>query len=101
MSYNGVDHSQTDKQMNEEKVKQLLKELLEEIGQGDNSDEELLESAQRLQSDIDSLLNPDVDSSDNTIMDDMIALEARFASNHPVAEKIVRELVNSLSRIGI
>ena len=87
--------------MNEAKVKQLLKELLEEISQGDNSDEELLESAQRLQSDVDSLLNPDVDSSDNTIMDDMIALEARFASNHPVAEKIVRELVNSLSRIGI
>ena len=87
--------------MNEEKVKQLLEELLEEIAQGDNPDEELLESAQRLQSDIDSLLNPDVDSSDNTVMDDMIALEAQFASNYPVAEKIIRELVNSLSRIGI
>ena len=87
--------------MNEEKVKQLLKELLEEIAQGENPDEELLESAQRLQSDIDSLLNPDIDTSDNTIMDDMIALEAQFATNYPVAEKIVRELVNSLSRIGI
>ncbi|PCI75799.1 MAG: hypothetical protein COB20_12075 [SAR86 cluster bacterium] len=87
--------------MNEEKVKQLLKELLEEIGQGENPDEVLLGSAQRLQSDIDSLLNPDVDSSDNTVMDDMIALEAQFASSYPVAEKIVRELVNSLSRIGI
>lgn len=87
--------------MNEEKVKQLLQELLEEIGQGENPDEELLGSAQRLQSDIDSLLNPDVDSSDNTVMDDMIALEAQFATNYPVAEKIVRELVNSLSRIGI
>tara|TARA_B110000858_G_scaffold77483_1_gene89766 strand:- start:4554 stop:4817 length:264 start_codon:yes stop_codon:yes gene_type:complete len=87
--------------MNEEKVKQLLEELLKEIRQGDNPDEELLESAQRLQSDIDSLLNPDVDSSDNTVMDDMIALEAQFASSYPVAEKIIRELVNSLSRIGI
>lgn len=87
--------------MNEEKVKQLLKELLEEIGQGENPDEELLGSAQRLQSDIDSLLNPDVDSSNNTVMDDMIALEAQFATNYPVAEKILRELVNSLSRIGI
>jgi hypothetical protein len=87
--------------MNEEKVKQLLKELLEEIGQGKNPDEELLGSALRLQSDIDSLLNPDVDSSDNTVMDDMIALEAQFATSYPVAEKILRELVNSLSRIGI
>ncbi len=87
--------------MNEEKVKQLLEELLEEIGQGENPDEKLLDSAQQLQSDINSLLNPDVDSSDNTVMDDMIALEAQFATSYPVAEKIVRELVNSLSRIGI
>ena len=87
--------------MNEAKVKQLLKELLEEIAQGENPDQELLGSAQRLQSDIDSLLNPDVDSADNTVMDDMISLEAQFATNYPVAEKIVRELVNSLSRIGI
>ena len=87
--------------MNEEKVKQLLKELLEEIAQGENPDQELLGSAQRLQSDIDSLLNPDVDSADNTVMDDMISLEAQFSTNYPVAEKIVRELVNSLSRIGI
>jgi|TARA_B110000483_G_C18189328_1_gene540290 predicted nuclease with TOPRIM domain len=87
--------------MNEEKVKQLLKELLEEIAQSENPDQELLGSAQRLQSDIDSLLNPDVDSADNTVMDDMISLEAQFATNYPVAEKIVRELVNSLSRIGI
>jgi len=74
---------------------------LEEIAQGENPDQELLGSAQRLQSDIDSLLNPDVDSADNTVMDDMISLEAQFATNYPVAEKIVRELVNSLSRIGI
>ncbi len=87
--------------MNEKRVKQLLKELLDEIGQSDNADEELLASAQQLQADVDALLNPDVDTSDNTVMDDMIALEAQFAANYPVAEKIVRELVNSLSRIGI
>lgn len=87
--------------MNEERVKLLLKELLDEINQSEDQDEDLLESAKRLESDIDALLNPDVDSSDNTVMDDMIALEARFATNYPVAEKIVRELVNSLSRIGI
>ncbi len=87
--------------MNEERVKLLLKELLEEINQSEEQDEELLASAKRLESDIDALLNPDVDSSDNTVMDDMIALEAQFATNYPVAEKIVRELVNSLSRIGI
>lgn len=87
--------------MNEEKVKQLLKELLVEIKQGETHEEELLASAQQLESDIDALLNPEVDTSGNTVMDDVVALEARFAANYPVAEKNVRELVNSLSRIGI
>lgn len=87
--------------MNEARIKQLLNELLDEIKQGENQDEELLASTQRLEADIDALLNPEVDTSDNTVMDDMIALEAQFATNYPVAEKIVRELVNSLSRIGI
>ena len=87
--------------MNEEKVKQLLKELLVEIKQDETHDEELLASAQQLELDIDALLNPEVDTSDNTVMDDVVALEARFAANYPVAEKIVRELVDSLSRIGI
>ena len=87
--------------MNEQRVKQLLKELLEEMNRGEDQDEELIASAQRLESDIDALLDPEVDSSENTVMDDMVALEARFASSYPVAEKIIRELVNSLSRIGI
>jgi hypothetical protein len=35
------------------------------------------------------------------VLDDAIALEASFAAEYPVAEKIIRELINSLSRIGI
>jgi hypothetical protein len=55
----------------------------------------------QLESDIDDLVNPEVDSAENTVMDDAIALEAIFAVNHPVAEKLIRELINTLSRIGI
>jgi hypothetical protein len=46
-------------------------------------------------------VDPAVDSDENTVLDDAIALEAVFAASHPVAEKIIRELINSLSRIGI
>ncbi len=97
----GVTLTHAEVYMNEERVKLLLKELLDEINQSEEKDDELIESAKRLEADIDALLNPDVDSSDNTVMDDLIALEAQFATNYPVAEKIMRELVNSLSRIGI
>jgi hypothetical protein len=34
-------------------------------------------------------------------MDDAIALEASFANIHPVAERLIREFINSLSRLGI
>jgi hypothetical protein len=36
-----------------------------------------------------------------SLMDDAIALEASFANTHPVAERLIREFINSLSRLGI
>ena len=67
----------------------------------DSVDEALLTSIRSLESNIGDLVDPTVDSSENTVLDDAIALEAVFAASHPVAEKIIRELINSLSRIGI
>lgn len=36
-----------------------------------------------------------------SLLEEAVALEALFAAEHPAAEKILRELVNSLSRLGI
>ena len=36
-----------------------------------------------------------------SLVEDASALEALFAVEHPVAEKLLRELINSLSRLGI
>ena len=36
-----------------------------------------------------------------SLLEEAVALEALFAAEHPVAEKMLRELVNSLSRLGI
>jgi hypothetical protein len=51
--------------------------------------------------DIEELTDPDVESDSASMLDDAIALEARFAASHPVAEKTIRELINTLSKIGI
>lgn len=87
--------------MSEQRVKESMKELMSELDSTENVDQATTEAAKRLESDIHDLVNPEVDSSENTVMDDAISLEASFAANHPVAEKIVRELINTLSRIGI
>ena len=87
--------------MSEQRIKELLAELRGELQRTEGIDEALLTSVRTLESNIGDLVDPTVDSSENTVLDDAIALEAVFAASHPVAEKIIRELINSLSRIGI
>ena len=87
--------------MSEQRIKELLEELRGELQRTDGVDEALITSVRTLESNIGDLVDPKVDSSENTVLDDAIALEAVFAASHPVAEKIIRELINSLSRIGI
>lgn len=85
--------------MSQERVKQLLSELRAELASADTFDEETLELARKLDQDMDLM----IDKSEPLVpeLEDAIALEARFAASHPVAERIVRELVAVLSRMGI
>lgn len=87
--------------MSEQRLRQLMAELVAELDKTEGVDQELKATIKRLEGDIDDLVDPDTDSTENTVLDDAIALEARFAATYPVAEKILRELINSLSRIGI
>ena len=87
--------------MSEQRIKELINELIKELESTDGVAEEAVSVARQLEGKIDDLVNPEVDTSENTILDDSIALEASFAASHPVAEKLIRELINTLSRIGI
>ncbi|MBL6745017.1 MAG: DUF4404 family protein [Pseudomonadales bacterium] len=87
--------------MSEQRIKELINELIKELESTDGVAEEAVSVARQLEGKIDDLDNPEVDTSQNTILDDAIALEASFAASHPVAEKLIRELINTLSRIGI
>lgn len=86
--------------MTQEKIKRLLDQLQSELKKTDEMDEETLALVRRLDENIDELIES-VEQQNSPILDDAIALEARFAANHPVAEKLLRELIDSLSRIGI
>jgi hypothetical protein len=57
--------------MSQEKIKALLQELQQELSETSQVDA------------------------------DTLALEARFAANHPVAERLIREVIDTLGRIGI
>lgn len=85
--------------MTQDRVKTLLTQLKAELSKAEDLDEETLALAQQLDSDIDALLERQEPNSPE--MENAIALEARFAANHPVAERIVREIIATLGRIGI
>ncbi len=87
--------------MSEQRIKELMSELVSELEKTESISEETVSVARKLESDIHDFVNPATETSENTILDDAIALEASFAARHPVAEKAIRELINSLSRIGI
>lgn len=72
-------------------------QLQEELDKSRTVDAETLAMVRKLDRGIDDLL----DDQYSPVMEDAIALEARFAAQHPVAERILRELIDNLGRIGI
>ncbi len=85
--------------MSEQHLKELMAELIAELQRTEGVDVDTLALANKLNDGIHELEDSDNDS--QSMLDDAVALEARFAATHPVAEKTIRELINTLSRIGI
>ncbi|MCB1664289.1 MAG: DUF4404 family protein [Pseudomonadales bacterium] len=86
--------------MSQEKLRSLLTQLQQEIARGDELDEETLALVRQLNDNVDALIESAEDVN-APVMDDAIALEARFAATHPMAERVLRELIDTLGRIGI
>jgi hypothetical protein len=87
--------------VSEDRIKTLLAELLAELEKTSSVDRETVVRMRKLEKDIKDLVDPDIDSRENTVLEDAIQMEASFAARHPMAEKIIRELINNLSKIGI
>jgi hypothetical protein len=83
----------------QDRVKFLLKELNQELASADNLDEDTLELARQLERDMEQLIERSEPVAAE--LENAIALEARFAATHPVAERILRELIAVLGRMGI
>lgn len=84
--------------MSKERINELLAQLREEIRKSDVD-----EDVEKLMSDIDAELggvadeNADIDA----VLEQAKKLEANFATQHPTAERVVREVIDLLVRMGI
>jgi ATP phosphoribosyltransferase len=85
--------------MNKERVERLLKELRQELDAAE-VDVETQSLASALDADIQALLASKKSPTD-TLLKQAKAVEVRFAVEHPMAERILRELVDTLARIGV
>jgi hypothetical protein len=88
--------------MNDTNLKELLNQLHEALEKTDSVDAETLEQVRELDEEVNRLLDSGsvTDEFDN-VMDQARAVETRFAVDHPVAERFLREIIESLSKVGI
>jgi len=87
--------------MSNDKIRELLTKLHDEIEQTD-LDAGTHALIQELDSDIHKLLDPNAQQTDSrSIVGTAQKLEADFATDHPVAERVIREIVDTLVRMGV
>lgn len=83
-----------------EKLKSLLQELKSELRDAKNADEETRDLMLSLDTQLQAVLNTS-SPIDPTIEDTLTELESRFAVDHPIAERCVREILDALNKMGI
>ena len=83
--------------MSKERLSELLTELSTELHEAGDVDDETRELLGALHEDIDRLTA----EAQPSAVDRAQHLESRFAANHPVAERIAREIADLLAKMGI
>jgi len=87
--------------MSTEQIKELLAKLQEEIHKTE-LDDETRSLVRQLDTDIHGLLAAEADQAETgSVVTRAKELEANFATDHPTAERFMREVIDVLVRMGI
>ena len=87
--------------MSNKEIRQLLAKLHDEL-QETEVDADTRSSLRELDSDIHDLLNSSTSKPDtNLVLERAKLLEAKFAINHPTVERFMREVIDTLAKIGV
>ena len=87
--------------MSNDKIRELLTQLHNEL-ETTEVDDDTRSLIRTLDEDIHDLINPETTRSDSgPIVETANKLDAEFAAKHPLAERIVREIVETLARMGV
>ncbi len=87
--------------MSNEKIRELLAKLHDEV-QKTEVDADTRSSLRELDSDIHDLLNSSTPEPNITfVLERAKLLEAQFAIGHPTVERFMREVIDTLVKIGV
>jgi len=88
--------------MNDKSLKELLNSLHQALENTEKVDPETLELVRELDEDINRLVESgSADDEFDNVVDRAKSVETRFAVDHPVAERFLREIIDTLSKVGI
>ena len=88
--------------MNDKNLKELLNSLHAVLEKTDEVDPETLELVRNLDEEINRLVESGSSEGDfDNVVDQAKSVETRFAVDHPVAERFLREIIDALSKVGI
>lgn len=87
--------------MSNEKIRELLARLQDEV-QDTELDADTRSSLRDLDADIHELLDSATSEQKiSSVTERAKLLEAQFAINHPTAERFIREVIDTLAKIGV
>lgn len=88
--------------MAETDLKTLLNQLNDALESTDRVDAETLALVHELDEEIHRLTEAGATPEDyDNVLDQAKSIETRFAVEHPVAERFLREIIDALARVGI
>lgn len=91
--------------MNKQELAELLKKLQSELEAGPTVDDKLREQLQTLDQDIRKVLTGQgtaaTEDSEGSLEERAQAIEARFASEHPYLANTLRDVMDTLGKMGI
>jgi len=88
--------------MSKHDLKELLNRLNDALEDTEQVDEETLALVRELDQEIHRLTEAGAQAEEvEGVIDQAKSMETRFAVDHPVAERFLREIVDALSRVGI
>ena len=83
-----------------DRIREVLAELSRELERAEDVDADVRETMRDLQQRVEALDQSEHAAADS-MLDHVKELESKFAASHPVLERIARELVDAVAKMGI